>query len=131
MEEKNKLVFPELSYKIIGVASKVFNNTGYGMPEKYYQKALAEELKSAKINFKREVLIQVNYLDKKIGHYFVDFIIEDKILLELKIIPKLGYVLTKQVLAYLKQANIKLGILIYFTKNGVKYRRVLNSSIKS
>jgi GxxExxY protein len=125
------LVFPDLSYKIVGIAFKVFNNLRWGVSEKYYQRALAEELKLTRINFKREVLIPVDYLDKKIGHYFADFIIEDKILLELKIVARLGYIHARQVLLYLKQANIKLGILIYFTKNSVKYRRILNLGIKN
>lgn len=52
---------------------------------------------------------------------------EDKILIEIKTVFKLGYVHAKQILNYLRVSNIKLGILIYFTKEGVKYRRILNS----
>ncbi len=124
-----ELVFPGLSYKIIGASFKVFNELGWGLPEKDYQNALSKELKEAEINFKQEVYIPLQYKSLNIGRYFADFIIEDKVLLELKVVPKLGYTHSKQILTYLRISGIKLGILLYFTKEGVKYRRILNSKV--
>jgi len=122
------VVFPELSYKIIGVAFTVFNKLGWGLKEKEYQKALALEFKNSYLHFDEQVFIPITY-NTRIGNYYADFIIEGKVLLELKVVHKLGYSQIKQVLGYLKIAGIKLGILIYFTKEGVKYRRVLNSEV--
>jgi GxxExxY protein len=127
LNKPGKIIYPELSYKIIGAAYRVFNDLNWGMDEKYYQRALADELSNLKIKFMKEFPIVIKYNNNKIGTYFADFLIEDKILIELKIKPRLGYIHSRQVLEYLKRANIKLAILIYFTKNGVKYRRVLNS----
>lgn len=127
--KNQELIFPELSYKVIGASFKVFNELGWGLSEKDYQRALEKEFKEIKLNFKKEIYIPLKYKTENISRYFTDFIINDKILLELKVVPKLGYTHTKQLLTYLKIANIKLGILIYFTKEGIKYRRVLNSQI--
>lgn len=128
-KSKDKVVFPDLSYKIIGATFKVFNYLGWGFSEKHYQRALEKEFSDTNIDYKREVHIPLNYSNFKIGHYFADFLIEDKIILELKVVPKLGYSNVKQVLGYLMSCGIKLGILIYFTKDGVKYRRVLNPNV--
>ena len=121
-----KVIYPELSYEIIGSAFSVFNELGWGLSEKQYQAALAKELEKRGLRFTREAHIVAWYKGEKIGDLFADFIIEGKVLLELKIVSKLGYSPLKQTLGYLKSAGLKLGILIYFTKDGIKYRRVIN-----
>lgn len=129
MKNKDKIVFPDLSYGIVGSAFEVFNELGWGLSEKDYQKALMKEFERRKIKFKREIYIPLQYKNVNIGRYYADFIIEDKILLEIKVISRLGYIHVKQLFGYLKSAGVKLGILLYFTKEGVKYRRVLNPDI--
>jgi len=129
MTIRKEIIFPELSYKIIGASFKVFNELGWGLPEKDYQKALIKEFDGLGLNFQKEVYIPLKYKALNISRYFADFIIDNKILVEIKVVPKLGYVHVKQVLVYLRAANLKLGILIYFTKEGIKYRRVLNSQV--
>jgi len=56
-----------------------------------------------------------------------DFLVDNKIIIELKVRPRIGYVHIKQLLAYLKMTELKLAIIIYFTQDGVKYRRIVNS----
>lgn len=126
----NKIVFPELSYKIIGASFNVFNELGWGLSEKDYHRALALELKKLNLDCEQEVYIPLQYRSQNLSRYSADFIVGKKILLELKIVSKLGYTHARQVLSYLKSAGLKLGILIYFTRDGVKYRRVLNSDLK-
>jgi GxxExxY protein len=123
----SKIIYPELSYEIIGAAFKVFNNLEYGHNEKYYQRALEEEFKIKKINFEKEKEVDLLYLDKKIGKYRLDFILENKIVVELKVLSDFRQRHIKQVMGYLKETKLKLAIIIYFTKAGVKYRRVVNS----
>ena len=125
-----KVIYPELSYKIVGIAFKIFNACGYGRSERYYQAAFAEELEQEKIKFKKEQMVKTEYAGKEIGNYFLDFVVEDKIIVEFKIRPRLGYIHIKQVMDYLKSAGYKLALLIYFTRNGVKYRRIVNSYIE-
>lgn len=126
--DENRVIYPELSYKLVGLAFKVFNDVGYGHSEKHYQKILESLLETNKLPFERELLARQLYNGKEIGKYYFDFLIDDKIILELKVRPSLGYTHIKQVVDYLKTSNYKLAILIYFTRDGVKYRRVLNGN---
>ncbi len=126
---QEEIVFPEESYKIVGAAFSVFNHLGWGLSEKDYQRALMEEFLSLELDAKREVYIPLQYKTANIGRYFADFVINDRILVEIKVVPKLSYDHAKQVLTYLRIANLKLGILVYFTKEGIKYRRILNSAV--
>jgi len=97
------------------------------MNEKFYQKIFAKELESENLNFDKEKLIKINYQGEEVGRYFLDFIVDNKIVVELKVRPRFGYVHVKQVMDYLKTTGYKLAILIYFTRDGVKYRRVINA----
>lgn len=126
--DRKKIIYPDLSYKIIGIAFKVFNSLGFGLSEKHYQEAFARELQIKKISYEKEKLIKSEYNNQNIGRYFLDFVIDSKIVLELKVRPRFGYVHIKQTIGYLKSGDYKLAILIYFTHDGVKYRRILNSS---
>ena len=74
---------------------------GWGLPEKDYQNALAIELSKLKLIFTREVFVPLHYKTVNIGKYFADFIVDDKIILELKVVSKMGYTHSKQVLTYL------------------------------
>jgi len=123
--QRDDLVLPELSYRILGAAFSVYNQLGWGHLEVIYQRALAEEFKQKGIVFEREKRIPLLYGQNQIGEYILDFIVDGKIAVELKTRPRLGYTHIKQVAAYLKGTKLQLAILIYFTKNGVVSRRVL------
>lgn len=127
---KKELIYPELSYKIIGRAFRVYNQLGYGYQEKYYQRAYAHELTKEQLAFLREVSVKINYDGANIGKYFLDFIVDNKIIVELKVASEFKYKYIRQVLEYLNETNKKLAILIYFTKSGVKYRRIINPKVK-
>lgn len=120
------LVYPELSYKIIGIAFKVFNDLGYGHQEKYFQRAMGLEFQKEAIKYEREREVKLNYNGQCIGKYFLDFIVENKILVELKVTPEIRHIHVMRTLEYLNEAKLKLAILIYFTKRGVRYRRIIN-----
>jgi len=121
MTNNTEIIYKDLSYKIMGMAFKIFNELNYGMKEKYYQRAFITELETNNIKYEKENQI--------IGKYFIDLLIDDKIIIELKTRPALGYIHIKQVMEYLNKLNKKLAIIIYFTKDGVKYRRVVNPNI--
>lgn len=123
-----KVIHPELSYKIIGACFRVYNGLGWGHKEIIYQRALAEELRALQLPFIREKAFVLCYGANSIGRYIPDFIVDDKVIVELKVVSKLGYTHIRQVLPYLRMAKRELAILVYFTKDGVKYRRVLNAS---
>ena len=78
------MVYPDLSYKIIGVIFDVFNELGYGYQEKYYQRAIAKSLFQLELSYKEQILYEIRFKDEIIGRCFFDFLIEDKIILEIK-----------------------------------------------
>lgn len=118
--------YPLLTEKIIGAIFEIYNRLGYGLKEKLYQQALAEELKQRGLKFARELHSEVYYKDKKIGRGFFDFIVEDKVIVEIKVACDLYKTFLSQVLSYLKHANKRVGIIAVFTKNGVKIKRLVN-----
>ncbi|KKT41403.1 MAG: hypothetical protein UW30_C0008G0022 [Candidatus Giovannonibacteria bacterium GW2011_GWA2_44_13b] len=125
-EIKKDLIYPELSYKIIGVLFDVYNQLGYGYQEKYYEKATAATLKLAGLTYKEQFPIPLKFKDEKIGNYFLDFLVDDKVVLELKRGERVAKSNIDQVYAYLKATGLKLGILAQFTPGGIKFRRILN-----
>lgn len=120
------LVHKELSFKIVGIIFNVFNKLGYGYQEKYYQRAIGLELDKENLSYIKEKEFKLNYQGKSIGKYFLDFIIENKIVLELKVANAFYPQDIKQVLGYLKASGLQLGILVIITKEGVKYKRLVN-----
>ena len=120
-----ELIYPELSYKIVGILYKVYNQLGGGYQEKYYQQAIKRELFLQQIPFLEQVKVNFNYNGHLIGRYYLDFIIDHKIVLEIKIIPSFSMKDIIQVLNYLKQSNLKLGILASLNRNRIIFKRIL------
>ena len=123
---KEKVVYKELSYQIVGVLFEVFNELGYGYKEKYYQKAIASLLKEKNISFKEQLMYKIKFKNEDLGNQFLDFLIDDKIILEIKRGNYFSKHNIQQVKQYLKVTNKKLAILANFTEKGVKTMRVLN-----
>lgn len=128
MSHDDKVIYKELSYKIVGILFDVYNELGYGYQEKYYDDAVAKALGLEHIGFKRQVTYNIKYKDNVIGQARLDYLIEEKIVLELKV----GKYFTKQsfnqVKGYLKATNKKLAIMAIFTFKGVRFIRILNEN---
>ena len=122
-----EIIQKDLSYKIMGILFSVQNALGNRYQEKYYQRAIEEAFKIEKIKFKRELCVDLMFNNKKIGKYFLDFLVEDKVILEVKTVDKLRPKDFKQVLAYLTANNLELGILVNFSSDKLTYKRILNS----
>ncbi len=108
------LLYPELSYKVVGAIYEVWKKLGSAFKESIYQNALKEEFKNRNILFFSQQQIPIFYNRKKIGVYVPDFIIEDKIILEIKYLPMLTFKEKKQIWYYLKGTNYKLILLVNF-----------------
>ncbi len=78
------------------------------------------------MNFKEQVCTPIKFRNNKISKYFLDFLIENKIILEIKKNDKFFKCDIVQLFAYLKTTNLKLGLIANFTKNGVKIKRIVN-----
>lgn len=124
----SNIVHPKLSYRLMGVLFDVHSSLGNRYQEKYYQRAIEEGLRRSNLMFKKELSVDLEYNGSKIGKYFLDFLIEDKIVLEIKAVPRLLPKDFKQVLAYLIANNLHLGILANFRTDSLTYKRILNST---
>lgn len=124
-----ELIYPELSYKIVGLLFRVHNKLGGRYQEKYYQRAVEVALKEERIAFKKEIAVDLSFNGAKIGKYILDFLIEGKIILELKATPRLTREDFRQVSSYLKAEKLKLGILANFRGEKLFYRRILNPEV--
>ncbi|MEK7664110.1 MAG: GxxExxY protein [Patescibacteria group bacterium] len=123
----NKLIYPELSYQVNGILFEVHNNLGRFCNEQQYGDALENHLKNNNITYIREYTLPPSFDRELKGRNKVDFIIEDKLLLELKakrVIEKGDYY---QTMRYLKALNKKLGIIVNFRDKLIKPKRIINS----
>lgn len=123
---KEDLLFPELSFQIVGILFEVHNTLGYGYLEKYYQKAIAASLTKAKIKFTEQALVQIVIADEVVANGYADFIIDDKIILEIKKGDSYRKTNIDQLNSYLKMKKMQLGILANFTSKGLLYKRLVN-----
>jgi GxxExxY protein len=118
--------YQELSEKIIGVMFETYNQEGYGFREKYYEDVAAEKLKESNVGFHKQKLVKLVSKTGR-GHYRkVDFDIEDKMVVELKVAKKFVKEHFDQVNEYLKALDYRLGLLVVFTPEKVLIRRVVN-----
>lgn len=119
------ILYSDLTYKIRGAIFSVYNELGFGHKEQVYQKALSKELDNKDIQYKQELGLNVKYKGEVVGKYRPDFVVENKVILELKsveIFPK-SYV--TQLLHYLKTTGFKLGFLVNFGKPRLYIKRVI------
>ena len=123
---RDDIVYPELSYEIVGCAFEVFDALGPGHSEKTYQKAMAAAFRKRNIAFKEQAYYALKFLDEIVGKGFLDFEVDSKIVVELKKDGHFSKIYLEQVLDYLKKSKLKLAILINFSQEGVKYKRILN-----
>ncbi|MAG11533.1 MAG: GxxExxY protein [Parcubacteria group bacterium] len=123
----DKVVYKELSYKIVGLLFEVYNALGYGYQERYYERALAKCFKDEGISFKQQVQYRIMFRDEEIGRYQLDFMVDNKIVLELKRGARFSKRSIEQVKGYLKVTGLQLAILANFTPQGVNFLRILNT----
>ena len=122
--EKREGLYKDLTYKIIGALYAVHNELGSVHKENIYCEAIAIELSDKKINFEREKTLPVVYKKKKIGVYRPDFIIEDKVILEVKVASVITRSMMDQIYYYVKGSKYKLVLLANFgtSKSTIKRR---------
>lgn len=125
MSTNGSVLYPELSYQIIGACFDAFNEIGSGHKERIYQKAVATNLLRHALSFKEQVHCPLECAGIKIGDYFLDFLVCDLIILELKVGAHFRKKDFDQVKSYLSKTQCMLGILVRFSDEGVVFHRVL------
>lgn len=122
----SELYLKEESYKIIGICMEVHKILGKGHSEKVYGDALEYEFQRNEIPYNRELRYNIAYKDIVLpSYYFADFVIFDEIILELKAIATLTTSEIKQTLNYLAASKNKLGLLVNFGEDSLKYKRII------
>ena len=117
------LIYPELSNKLLGLALQLHKEMGCGFREKVYQDAYEVLLKENKINYEREKHIDLMFHGVKLEHdFFYDFLIDDKIGVELKAVTEIMGEFEAQIINYLHVSNHKLGLLLNFGSTSLDYR---------
>lgn len=127
----SEILLPKLSYKIMGCLFNVHNELGPSLLEKYYQRSIAEEFAINKLSYKKEHEVKLLYKNKSIGKYFLDFIVEELVIVEVKAQPNYSPRFFKQVLTYLQQTDAPLAIIANFRSVRLSYERVVNPSYKN
>jgi GxxExxY protein len=118
--------FGEITEKIIGSSFKVHGSLGTGFQEIIYQRALELEMRLIPLNFVREFEMPIYYPDQQIGTRRVDFLVEEKISVELKAVINLEDVHIAQAMNYLEAYNLEIGLLINFGSKRLQFHRLTN-----
>jgi GxxExxY protein len=121
-----EIIYKEESFKIIGLCMEVHNNLGKGFLEIVYKDALEYEFRKNNIPFEREKEYDVNYKNIILPHkFYADFVVFDKIILEVKGMAGIADEHIAQTLNYLKVSGCKLGLIVNFGELSLQYKRVV------
>ena len=124
-----ELKYSDITEKIIGASFDVHSFLGNGFQEVIYQRALAYELSQRKLDFEREIDQHIFYKDlpEPIGTRRADFVVEGKVLVEIKALKELDDVHLAQALNYLKAYRLEVGLLINFGSKSLTFKRLVLS----
>lgn len=109
-----------LTRRIIACAIEVHKRLGPGLLEKLYKEAMAIEMELGNLKVDKNVKIPVDYKGTPIGDYFIDLLVEDTVILELKSVERHDPVFEAQILSYMKLTGKTVGLLINFNSKMVK-----------
>ena len=125
---KNQYVVSGLTGEIIGAAMEVYNQLGTGFLESVYDEALAVELTQRKIRFERQKELPVFYKQELIKKFVCDFLIDSRVIVEVKAIKALGDIDRMQLTSYLKASRVEIGLLLNFGGESLDFKRVIFSN---
>jgi len=117
----------EVTQRIIGSAYQVFNNVGFGFVESVYKKAMIIELQKNALKVEEEKPLKVHYDDQVVGDFYVDLLVEDEIVIELKSVRRLAVEHEVQLVHYLNGLRKDVGLLVNFGPSGVQVKRKYRS----
>lgn len=122
-----EILYPELSYQVQGACYAIHNELRYlALSEKGWESALLIALRERDITAQRQVEYELRYKGYRIGRLFADVVVEDKMLVELKVQSALQAIDQAQVLTYLKVSGLRLGMLVNFGTARVQVKRMPN-----
>jgi len=119
-----------LTGRIIGCAMTVHSTLGNGFQESIYQRCLEIEFAKAALKFRRETEIPISYDNRRVGKRRVDFLVEDKVVVELKAVISLDNNHLNQALNYQEAFNLEAGLLINFGSRSLQFKRLFNRKFR-
>jgi GxxExxY protein len=122
----SNIIYKSESYKLMGILFDIHSNLGKGFLEIVYKDAIEFELEKSSIFFEREKEYSVKYKDIFLKHkFYADFVVFDKIILEIKCCNSISDSHIAQAMNYLKVSNSKLAIIVNFNNNSLEYKRIV------
>ena len=119
--------YKELTYAIIGAAMEVHTQLGPGFPEEAYQKSLEIELRERGFSVSPQHRIVVEFKGQQVAEYFLDILVEGKVVAELKAVERLAPVHHAQVVSYLRASGLEVGLLLNFGEVSLRHKRIVVS----
>lgn len=127
---KIPFLYAELTHKIIGICYEVANDLGSGFLESVYQNALGIAFRQANMKALSQVRMSVAFRGENVGDFIVDFLIEDKIVLEIKAVAMLAPEHSAQVINYLRASNLDVGLLVNFGRPHIEIRHLFHPRLR-
>ena len=129
--DKAEFIHEDITSKIIEAFYNVYNKLGFGFLEKVYHNAMQIELSKYFDNIVSQKTICVLYDGKPVGDYFADFLVNSKVIIEIKAVDTLANEHELQLLNYLKATNIEIGLLLNFGKKPQIKRKIFTNNKKN
>ena len=123
--DKHGLFCKNITEQILGSAMEVLNTLGHGLLEKPYENALVVEWKLRNIPFRQQPRFPVLYKGNKVGEYIPDLIVDDQVIVDTKVVEKLGNHEYGQMINYLKITGLQVGLIINFRFAKLQWKRVV------
>lgn len=121
-----EILYKEESYEIIKRCMEVHNELGQGFSEIVYKDALELVFRQENIFYEREKEYSVSFRGIELPHqFYADFVVFNRIILEVKSVSQLASEHISQTINYLKVSNNRLGLLVNFGKNSLEYKRIV------
>lgn len=125
------MLHEEITSEIIAAFYVVYNKLGYGFLEKVYENALIFELQKRGFAVKQQVPIQVYYEGQVVGEYFADLLVQDTVILELKVVDEIIDAHEAQLINYLKATKLEVGLVLSFGSKPEFKRKIFTNVRKA
>jgi len=123
--DEHRFLFKAETHRIIGCAFEVLNTLGHGLLEKPYENALVVEFQQQAIPYAQQPRFPVIYKSVNVGEYIPDLIVFDKIIVDAKVIEKIGNNEKAQIINYLKITGLRVGLLLNFKHAKLEWERII------
>ncbi len=123
--DKHRFLYKEETHKIIGCAFEVLNTLGHGLLEKPYENALVVEFGLQQIPYQQQARFPVTYKAVQVGEYMPDLIVFNRIVVDTKVIERIGNNEKAQIINYLKITGLRVGLLLNFKHPKLEWERII------